>query len=250
MDKKLIEIYGEDILCYRLRTARQKKRMQYEDFDKHLIQLHKTQLMLRNKKRNLGWEPLVPPVQKGWKRLFVLREDVARSKHADFFQEILNKINTYDWSHRKDFMIKRRRFGRKIYVVKGQRVLEPKEHHFRKLSFSEKEQQLFHEEYRTERWSKKPVKRYVFVEPWRFVLRIRPNMIDKVRIKDAELESQITQLDNFLEKNDWEKRMHRLLFGNYKYKWWKWKELEKFDETFSYKTKSLIQLLDILKEEQ
>ncbi len=39
MDTKLIQQYGEDILCYRLRTARQKKRMRYEDFDKQLIQL-------------------------------------------------------------------------------------------------------------------------------------------------------------------------------------------------------------------
>ena len=38
MDTKFIQQYGEDILCYRLRTARQKKRMQYEDFDKQLIQ--------------------------------------------------------------------------------------------------------------------------------------------------------------------------------------------------------------------
>ena len=78
MDKKLIEQYGTEILSYRLRTARQKKRMQYEDFDKQLIQLHEEESALRSQKRNLGWEPLIPPVQKGWKRFFVLRDDVAR----------------------------------------------------------------------------------------------------------------------------------------------------------------------------
>ena len=41
MDTKIIKQYGDDILCYDLRTARQKKRMQYKDFDKQLIQLHK-----------------------------------------------------------------------------------------------------------------------------------------------------------------------------------------------------------------
>lgn len=64
MDNKLIEQYGEDILCYRLRTARQKKRMQYEDFHKYLIRLSKEEKGLMKLKRELGWETLKPPVQK------------------------------------------------------------------------------------------------------------------------------------------------------------------------------------------
>ena len=92
MDSKLIQQYGEEILCYRLRTARQKKRMQYDDFDKQLIQMHKEKNILYEQERNLGWEPLVPPVQKGWKRFFVLRDDVERSKNAEFFKAILKKI--------------------------------------------------------------------------------------------------------------------------------------------------------------
>lgn len=246
MDSKLIEEYGEHILCYRLRTARQKKRIQYEDFDKYLIQLNNEQRALWKKRSNLGWEPLLPPVQKGWKRFFVLRDDVARGKHAEFFQGILNKINTYDWSHRKDFMIKKRRFGRKKYAVKAQRLLEPDENHFKKIGFTEREQQLFYEEFRTEQWHKLPVKRYVFVEPWRFVLRVKPHMIDKVRIKDAELESQIDQLNNYIERNDLRKRMDKILGINHRYRWWKWERLKKYNEVCPYKNKSLHQILDII----
>src|SRR5688572_3974164 len=88
MDRKLIQQYGTEILSYRLRTVRQRKRMQYEDFDKQLIKLYKEDKALGIKANNLGWEPLTPPVQKGWKRFFVLRDDVARSKHAEFFENI------------------------------------------------------------------------------------------------------------------------------------------------------------------
>lgn len=247
MDKKLIEIYGEDILCYRLRTARQKKRMQYKNFDKHLIQLHKTQLMLWKKKRNLGWEPLIPPVQKGWKRFFVLRGDVARSKYADFFQGILNKINTYDWSHRKDFLVKQRRFGKKKYVVKRQRLLEPDEYHFRKLNFSEKEKCFFDIENRTSPGSKQSIRYYVFRDSWRFVLRVRPNLIDKIRVKDGELESQIELLKNYLERNDFENRLDKITRGNV-YKWGKREELVRFREKELFKNKRLGDLLDAVKE--
>jgi hypothetical protein len=102
MDTKLIQQYGEDILCYRLRTARQKKRMQYEDFDNQLIQLHKKENALNLQKRNLGWQALNPPVKKGWIRHFVVRDDVARSRHGDFFEALLKKINTYDYDWKKD----------------------------------------------------------------------------------------------------------------------------------------------------
>ncbi|PVD52548.1 hypothetical protein DC498_08475 [Terrimonas sp.] len=250
MDTKLIQQYGEDILCYRLRTARQKKRMRFEDFDKQLIQLDIKRRALWVKRNNLGCEPLIPPIQKGWKRFFVLREDVAGSKHAEFFQCILDKINTKDWSAKRDFKVRRRKLGRKIYVVKPQKLLAPDEHHFRRLGFTEAERQLFYPELRYEKWCNHPVKRYVFAEPWRFVLRVQPNMIDKVRIKDAELESEIDKIDNYIERRDLEKRMGKILRGWHKYGWWDWKNMERYDEVNPYKNKSLKQMLDMIRQDE
>lgn len=249
MDNKLIKQHGEEILSYRLRSARQKKRMQYADFDKQLIQIDRRESELSFLKYNLGWEPLTPPVQKGWKRFFVLRDDVARGKQAEFFEGILKKINTYDWSYRKDFMVKRRRLGRKKYMVKTQRLLEPDEQHFKKLGFTDVEQQLFCVEDRTEKWSKQPVKRFVFVEPWRFVLRVRPNMIDQIRKKDAALESQIQQLSNHIDRNDLRKKIAKALGDSYNYRWWKQRETPKHTEVNLYQNKSLRQILDMIKQE-
>ena len=246
MDTKIIQRYGEDILCYRLRTARQKKRLQYEDFDKRLIALNKERRSLRKQKGNLGWDPLTPPVQKGWKRFFVLRDEVAKSKHGEFFQNILKKINTYDWSYRKDFKIKKRRFGKKNYMVREQKLLQPWEWHFLKLGFNEYEKQMFHEEYHFSKWSKEPVKRYVFNEPWRFVLITKPNMITKIRKIDPPLESRLQEIRSFLERNDHEGRSAKLLCGNYQ--WRGWKEFEKYNEANPYKNKSLQQVIDMVNE--
>lgn len=248
MDTKLIKQYGEEILSYRLRSARQKRRMQYEDFDKQLLQLDKRRRELTKKKRNLGWEPLIPPVQKGWKRFFVLRDDVARGKQADFFQHILDRINTYDWSYRKDFMVKKRRFGRKKYVVKEQRVLEPLEYQFKKLCFTEREQQFFHIEYSMKKWSREPVKRYVFVEPWRFVLRVKPNIIENIRIKDPKLESEIQQLNNYVERMDLQKRIDKILCVRHKDPWVKWLDIKKYNEADPHKNKSLQQILNLTRD--
>jgi hypothetical protein len=244
MDKKLIQQYGTEILSYRLRTARQKKRMQYEDFDKQLLKIGKEEDRLFTQKRNLGWEPLVPPIQRGWKRFFVLRDDVARSKHALFFENILAKINTYDWSHRKDFKKKKRRFGRKKYEVRPQKLLRPYEWEFQKIGFTEVEKQFFHEVWEMN-CRRQLVKRYVFNEPWRFVLRIRPYMIDKVRKRDAVLDKRLDEISGYLERNDYRKRLSKLLYGCDPYRWWKGEDER---EKNVLKNKPLRQILDEVKE--
>jgi hypothetical protein len=240
MDKKLIRQYGTEILSYRLRTVRQKKRMQYEDFDKQLLQLNREEKLLYKQKLALGWEPLVPPVQKGWKRFFVLREDVARSKHAECFENILAKINTYDWSYRKDFKVRKGRYGKHKYGVKPQSLLRPDESHFQQLGFTDFEKQFFYEQ-----WflygKKELVKRYVFSEPWRFVLRVRPNMIDKIRKKDPLLEKRIKEIDNYLDTNYYRGRMSKLLYGS---GWGNWRRGEDLREKNVLKNKPLPRILD------
>jgi ribosomal protein S15P/S13E len=247
MDKKLIQEYGQDILCYRFRTARQKKRMQYKDFHKQLIRLHKEDNALYEQKRNLGWEPLLPPVQKGWKRSFVLRDDVARSKQAEFFEKILAKINTHDWSYRKDFKVKKRRLGRKNYVVKEQKLLTPYDWYFMKLGFSDAEKQFFHEVLYWDNRGRIKAIRYVFNEPWRFVLKVKPNIITKVRIKDAVLESKIARLRNYVKRNDLERQQSRVLHGNYK--WPYWMRNQKRKEVNPLLNKPIYKIVDELKEQ-
>jgi len=220
MDTKLIQQYGTEILSYRLRTVRQKKRMQYEDFDKQLLRLRREKGELYELEQNLGWEPLIPPVQKGWKRFFVLREDVARSRHAEFFENILKKINTYEWHYRKDFRVRKKRYGKNKYTVKTQSLLRPCEDYFKKLNFTDVEKSFFYEVWKMD-CSKKLVKYYVFSEPWRFVLRVRPNMIDKVKRKDEEIERRMNEINQYLEWNYYVCRLEKLMHGDAGYRKWR-----------------------------
>lgn len=245
MDTKIIQQYGEDILCYRLRTTRQRKRKQNKDLEKHLIQLAKEKKALYQQKKSLGWELLIPPVQKGWKRFFILRDDVARGSHGDFFQGILDKINTYDWSHRKNFVVRKRRFGKKKYMVKSQKLKEPMADEFFKLGFSDKEKMFFDQEwklYGNKYWEQ----RFVFNEPWRFVLRVRPNIITKVRARDEVMEVRMKAIDNYLVKNDLEWTQLRLMNGNCK---WRHRDFKKYNEADPFKGWPLERVLDNIKEE-
>jgi hypothetical protein len=217
--------------------------MQYEDFDKRLIALDREQRALHKQKWNLGWEPLIPPVQKGWKRCFVLRDDVARGKHAEFFAGILKKINTYQYNHRKDFLLKRRKRGRKIYVPRPQKLLSPDSGHFARLKFTEAEKQFFHPEYEYCKGGQSWRVRYVFNEPGRFVLKVNPNIIDKVRIWDHELEARIRLIRNYFERHDLEGRRVKVVRGGAG--WWKESEV-KWNERNPIKNKPITQILDEL----
>jgi hypothetical protein len=245
MNNKDIQKYGDDILSYPMRSARQKKRMVYEDLDKHLIQLYREERILHLQKRNLGWEGLAQPYQRGWTRSFELRDDVVRSGGAIFFASILRKINTKYWCYRKDFMIKKRKLGKKIYTVKQQNLLEPDPCHFAKLKFTDKEKQFFHmrEYFKSGTIEKK----YVFNEPWRFVVCTRPNIITRVRKTDPEIERQLEEINSFLRKNNYRNRQIRLTRGNLK-KYWKSYEANT-DEKNWLKNKSFSRILDEIKEQ-
>ncbi len=247
MDKKIIQQYGEEILCYKLRTKRQKQRMQYEDFDKYLIALQRESEMLFRKKSSLGWEPLNPPIQRGWKRTFVLRDDVAASQYAVFYQRILDRINTSDWSYRKDFLVKKKKRGKKIHVLKTQYLLQPREYQFKKMNFSEEEQRQFYEEFRYDKWKRGLVKCYVFSEPWRFVLRTKPNIIDKTSVKDYVLETRLNEIGSFLEKNNLYPRQCKALSRSYGHR--KWRGYPRYTQVDVLKNKSLSVILDIIKDE-
>jgi hypothetical protein len=247
MDKKLIEKYGEEILCYRLRTARQKKRAQHKGFEKHLIHLYEEERTLMCQQQALGWEPLIPPVQKGWKRFFVLREDVARSKDANFFAGILARINTYDWHPRRDFLVKKRTMGRKGYLVKTQYLYKPYDLNDPKLSFTEAEKRFFDIEYHWNGHTCHHYIRYAFSEPWRFVLRIRPNIIDKMRLQDTLLEKRLKEIKNYLERNGYWEKQYRLMKG--RSQWWRHNKEERYQNWHSYLNWPLSRIIEETKEE-
>lgn len=246
MDTKLIKQFGTDILCYRIRTERQKKRMQYEDFDKHLIGLSKEESILYKKKYKPEWELLPTPYQRGWIRSFVLRDDVARGNKAAFFENILRKINTSQWSYRKDFKTKKRKFGRKVYVVKDQQLLKPHEWDFNKLGLTDAEKQFFYTEFHYDQRSGKFVKQYGFTEPWRFVLRVKPNMIYKKIKIDTYDASRLAEINNYICINNYRGRLQKAW---YRHKRAYWQPHENVKDRYIFKNRSLQYILDASKEE-
>jgi hypothetical protein len=228
-----------DIMQFRLRSSRSKKRMQHEDRERTLLRLHRERSDLYKQQRNLGWMELDPPVMRGWKRYFVLRDDVAKSKHAQFFQKMLDKINTIQINDKKSFTAKKRKYGKKIQVERIQKLVEPDIHRFKRMNFSDREAQFFSE--MILRDNGRIRRKFVFVEPWRFVLRIRPNLITKTRVRDEAIEKRIHEINTFLKQRELEGKLDHLLYGSHKnYRLPDHRKQGKY----KFKSKSVQQLLD------
>lgn len=203
-----------------LPTRRWKIRRIRTAYDKKLRRLDKEYKRVYNQIRDLGYEELNPPIQRGYKRLFVLTEETKYSKQADFHQELLDKINTIRYSPHKTFKDKKRKIGKWKYKVRNEQALREFDtwtFHNNK-TFTEAEKKLF---YRVEYYdySTKGYKaKYVFYEPWRFVLRVRPNMITQVQIKDAELEKYCNELEDYLEQDKNKSRINKMKSRQYSWK--------------------------------
>ena len=191
------DIPSELLASLRLRTERRRKKDAIDDKNKQLIRLYREDKSLNKQKWELPMIDLIPPIQRGWKRYFIVREDVRRSKMGTFYENLLQKINTVQHNTDKAFKVKKRRKGRRIYEAKEQLLKKIYTYELVKLKLTERELACFElktiREVRYKTIYEKQV--YVFKEPWRYVLRIRPNMIDKVKAHDNELEQRIAEVD-------------------------------------------------------
>lgn len=213
------------VLTGRFKSERRRKREAKEGHDKKLIQKYKELEKIKSVQQKLGYRDLIPPVQKGWKRFFILRPDVLVSSEKDFFLEFLEKINTTTYSHRKDFKHKRKRNGKKVDVERVQKLKEFFIYEFKKSELTEKEKTYFKMEWRvTDRGHLIPV--FVFTEPWRYILRIRPNMITQVRMIDPQLKSRECEIDSYFERNKLYPRIFKLTDGSYSNRC-RWKRCDK-----------------------
>ena len=202
-------------LPYRIKSVRRKKRLVKTDSDKQLIKLSKRRSELWEQQRLLPVVPLENPYQRGWKRYFVLREDVAHSPRAEFYSILLNKINTFEYHHDKTFKRKKRRRGRCGYEIKRQslRELTPYLWNSSKLDLSEQERGCFSQIETYDVKTRRQEIKYVFTEPWRYKLKVAPHMITHKKLMNSDIVSELDRIANHIQTRHLEPRMYFLAYG-------------------------------------
>jgi hypothetical protein len=149
--------------------------------------------------------PLDTPIQRGYKRFFVLRDDVMRSKDVDFFSELLVKINTTQIHHSKKFVTKKRKLSKRIYVLKTQELKHIpiwEWNNNAKYPMSDKERSYFELREVYLKQINRVEKKYVFTQPWRYVLKIAQNLITHAPLLDTLTLQRVAELDNYFTNHN------------------------------------------------
>lgn len=205
----------DNLLFFRIRNLRSRKRIIKKDVERQVRQKCKYRRRLWEIKRDIPLVPLDKPYQKGFVRFFVVRDDVKRSGNGRFFEELLKKVNTEMYSPTRKFLKKKRRHGRRIYVAKEQKIanIYPWQWDSPKLGLTAKEKEYF-----VRKNNYCPIKKsievyYEFIEPWRFVLKVRPNIITHYKPLQADLEKEIDETDAFLDRHKVQGIIHKTIYG-------------------------------------
>jgi hypothetical protein len=207
----------------RIKSARRKRRLVKTDRDKQLIQLDKRRTELWQQKKLLPLVPLEVPYQRGWKRFFVLRDDIKRSPRAAFFEILLVKINTVEYHYDKSFKRKKRRKRCYGYEVRQQLLREfyPYSWQANRMNLTDDEKACF---IRIETFDVKTRRidvKYAFTEPWRYVLKVMPHMVTHTQLMDEDIEKELSYIDDHIDNHNLAPRINLLTRGR-GYHWNDW----------------------------
>ena len=185
-----------------LRSSRTRKRVAKTDYEKYLRQCCDRHAELEKQKRTMPLVPLEKPYQKGYVRFFVVRDDVKRSKLGDFFENLLAKINTYQYADNRKFQNKKKRRRKPVYVARKKELRSFSQWELKRAlnsgEFSLDEYFYFARIESFNRQKDRFEIYYEFAEPWRFMLRVRPNIITHYRPINLEIEYELAELDKVL----------------------------------------------------
>lgn len=236
---------------YRIKSVRQKKRLVKTDRDKQLIQLDKRRTKLWQQKRLLPMVPLEHPYQRGWKRFFVLQEDLKHSPRTEFYEILLEKINTVEYHYDKMFKPKKRRKKRYGYELKQQLLREFSTYSWlaNKMNLTDEEKACFTCVETFDVRNRRIDVKYIFTEPWRYKLKVIPHMITHIKLMDPDIERELSYIDDHINNHNLAPRINLLVRGR-GYHWSGWfferiKYINKFKNISRYSSKEAYLELEI-----
>ena len=139
------------------------------------------------------------PVQRGWRRFYVLSESARNRLDRAVIEAILPVIGTVIIHHSRDFRKRRGRRSRKLVEI--EQPLRPvPAHEWQRKSYPNQWKRYFRFELLLEWKLWHPC--WVFAEPSFYELRIEPNWLWYFREIDPSVETRLSELDRWLEFHD------------------------------------------------
>ncbi len=208
-----------ELLSYRLKSARRKKRIAKEGRDKQLHRMQKEYDRLNDIQSALPYIPLDEPYQRGWKRLWVLRPEAAKSDQADIYQGILDKLTQVQYHYDESFKQPKRKGAWHRYYFDKLPILYAINANYWNINWhklTDGQRECFKQ---TKYWHEKDhcwKTRYEFAYTELIKVAVVPRIIDKVKLQDEVLEQQLAFVGNKLNEIPNWARLTKITGGKYK----------------------------------
>ena len=190
-------------------------RRQIEDKDKILIRHAKRLRELGRLRRSMEPVPLPHPIQRGFKRSFKLRDDIARRRDAHNFVRILGEINQTVYS--RDGSFKVRKFHNKQLEDVPHRLALISVHRWEKLNWPTSLKKWFTLKetniatgYRRYSYAKG----YSFDYPYFFDTKTEPHFVTHSKPINPNLEREEAEIEAFMDHHQGWRRLGKLHGGN------------------------------------
>ncbi len=170
------------------------KKINKKKQEKDLIKLYKELDRVRTTVWRSEMVELDKPRFAGFRRFFVLRDDILKRKDAKDIQQILDRINCECYSKSKDFSFydTQDRWG-----TVRQKLGTLSEKQWEQLPNNQKK-------FFWETWhGRLRCKQYIFQFPWMFVYKIRRRYVKKVPLLSPEMESRLAELHSKIFEQDY-----------------------------------------------
>lgn len=174
--------------------------------DKELLRNERELDGLYKRKWETPWIKLDKPIQNGYVRNLVLRDDISRRKDADVFERIRKTLNKPMYCRNADFKVRKRKSGQ--YEEIEHHIFPIGEGRWEKLEWPEHFKKYF--TYGTKYYTHpggytSSFTGYWFNTDWMFDYKIEPHYLTHYQPIDPDLESQI----KVLEKKVWDDDKNR-----------------------------------------
>ena len=191
--------------------ARRQKRMNKDFQEKKLKSLWDRKCKL-DRGKHYDYVELPKPIRAGYKRFFVLRDDIARStKEAAIYKPLLKWMNTVVRSSNKKFMVKQWRRKNYVPITQGLHVISHSDWNKKvEPTLTLKQKSLFMKVWHpnTARRNGKTINapggewKYIFTKPWVFVYKIEPYYHTHRILVNPQIESELKEIWNKIDTNN------------------------------------------------
>lgn len=189
-----------------IEERRRQRRLDKESEENHLISTYRRYMRLIKAKRSMRLVELEKPVRAGYKKYFVLREDVAKSREANIYRSLLKHIQHVVYSRDKKFLYKDYKTKKMLPMAHTTKPIVHRD--WNKLlaesGITTRQQAMFLQVWKQTN-PKNPKQGYyqwVFQKEWVFAEKIEPHYKTHSLLLDPQLESELKEVENQIERNN------------------------------------------------